>query len=58
MEDSYKEVYFGQYCKSCKHFDKPESEDPCDDCLTVPVNTYSHKPVNYEEKQNEEKSPV
>lgn len=50
MEDSYKEVFFADYCKSCKHCDKPESEDPCDDCLASPMNTYSHKPVNYEEK--------
>lgn len=50
MEDSYKEVYFGQYCGSCKHCDKPESEDPCDECLAESVNVYSHKPVKYEEK--------
>lgn len=45
----YKEVYFDQFCKTCKHGGKPESEPPCDDCLENPVNLYSHKPVKYEE---------
>lgn len=48
MEESYKEVYFHEYCKSCKHKDKLEGEYPCHDCLNEPVNVYSHKPVSYE----------
>lgn len=51
MDDSYKEVYFGEYCKTCMHCDKAETDDPCDDCLSEPVNVYSHKPVKYEEKE-------
>lgn len=54
MEESYKEVYFGEYCKSCKHEKLTESEQPCYDCLNEPVNLYSHKPVKYEER-NEKK---
>lgn len=50
MEDSYKEVYFSEYCKTCRHKDKREDEDPCYDCLEEPVNLYSHKPVNWQEK--------
>lgn len=46
---AYKEVYFGQFCKTCKYKDIPEYSDPCDKCLENPVNLYSHKPVNYEE---------
>lgn len=42
-----KEVYFNQYCSTCKYKDLLESEDPCDECLEYPVNTDSHKPVNY-----------
>ena len=49
--DGLKEVYFDQYCKTCQHKDVDESEDPCDECLNEPVNSYSHKPVNYEEKE-------
>lgn len=48
MEDTYKEVYFGEYCKSCKWRDKPEEEEPCHDCLNEPVNLHSHRPVKYE----------
>lgn len=43
-----KEVYFDQYCKSCKHKDKGEVDDPCNECLDEPVNLGSHKPVKYE----------
>lgn len=52
MEEGYKEVYFGQYCTTCKHEKKAETDDPCDDCLENPVNVYSHKPVRWEEKSN------
>lgn len=45
-----KEVYFDQYCKSCKHNGLKESKDPCNDCLAEPSNTNSHKPMNYESK--------
>lgn len=45
-----KEVYFDQYCGTCKHADDAESEDCCDDCLSMPSNTDSHKPVKWEEK--------
>ena len=58
MEYEYKEVYFDQYCKTCKHADLDDVKDPCNECLGEPANMYSHKPVNYEEdprrvKQNE-----
>ena len=49
MSEGYKEVYFCQYCKSCKYKKLSEHENPCDDCLGESVNTYSHKPVYYEE---------
>lgn len=52
MEDIYKEVYFHDYCKSCKHLTLSEEEDPCDECLENTVNLYSHKPVKYEEHEN------
>lgn len=50
MNDIYKEVHFDQYCKKCKHEKNKEKEDPCDECLSEPVNLYSHKPVKFEEK--------
>ena len=50
MEESYKEVYFDQYCKTCEHEKLKETDDPCDECLNNPVNLSSHKPAMYEEK--------
>lgn len=50
MNEGYKEVYFDQYCKTCKHKEKKDNEEPCDECLDNPINVYSHKPVNYKEK--------
>ena len=48
-----KEVYFDVYCKKCKHWEKSESEDPCYDCLEDGWNDDSHKPVRFEEKDDE-----
>lgn len=47
-----KEVYFDQYCPTCQHKNLPESESPCDECLTEPMNIYSHKPTKWECKEN------
>lgn len=48
-----KEVYFHEYCKTCKYKDVKNTDDPdwhiCDECLSNPINLYSHKPVKYEE---------
>ena len=51
MNDIYKEVRFDLYCKKCKHCDKKEDKEPCDECLNNPVNLYSHKPINFEEEK-------
>lgn len=50
MEDSYKEVFFDQYCKTCKNLNNKEDEEPCCECLNELVNLYSHKPVKWEKK--------
>lgn len=50
MDDNYKEVYFVEYCKTCKHLKKTEEDEPCCDCVSEPVNLYSHKPVKYDKK--------
>lgn len=47
--DGYKEVYFNEYCKTCKNKDLDEKKDPCFECLSEPMNLYSHKPVRWEE---------
>ena len=48
-EPEFKEVLFDEFCKTCKHFKKSEIEEPCCECLTVPANEYSQKPVKWEE---------
>lgn len=47
IEEYYKEVYFGEYCKTCKYSETPEVEMPCNECLDYPVNLYSHRPINW-----------
>lgn len=49
-EHQYKEVYFNEYCKKCKHEKVADAEEPCTSCLDEPANLYSHKPVKFEEK--------
>lgn len=51
MEYEYKEVYFDKYCKSCKHWESSEFDEPCNECLATPANLHSHKPVKYEKKE-------
>lgn len=51
MEDSFKEVYFDQYCKTCKFFNTAEEKDPCHICLANPSNLNSHKPTEWKEKE-------
>lgn len=51
MEHAYKEVYFDQYCKTCRFWDGDVAEDPCHECLNNTVNLYSHKPTGWKEKE-------
>lgn len=51
MDEDYKEVYFHEYCKTCKHEKLEEFKDPCDECLDEPMNLQSHKPVKWEPKE-------
>lgn len=44
-----KEVYFNEYCKKCKYKNRPESANPCWDCLESPANEDSHKPLYFKE---------
>lgn len=46
-----KEVYFNEYCCRCKHYLESEDHPKCAVCLNEPFNTYSHKPVEFEEKK-------
>lgn len=44
-------VCFDKYCKTCKHKELDEKFDPCNECLSQPVNADSRVPVNWEEKE-------
>ena len=47
---NYKEVYFSDYCPTCKYKDVNEQEDPCNECLIYFARENSHKPEKYEEE--------
>ena len=51
MEHDYQEVYFDDFCEKCKYNNVKEIHDPCHECLSNPVNLYTHRPVKYEEKK-------
>lgn len=42
---------FFKYCQMCKYVHLDEHEDPCNDCLSVPVNEDSRKPVRFKEEE-------
>lgn len=44
-------VEFHEYCWKCQHFEKDETEEPCNHCLTCTTNEDSHKPVDFKEKK-------
>ena len=48
---SEKFVDFDKYCRDCEHEALDSTEDPCDECLSHPVNEYSHKPINFKERE-------
>lgn len=50
MDERYRIVLFNIYCPTCKHKELDEHKEPCDSCVSRPVNLYSHKPVNWEAK--------
>ena len=47
MEYLYKEVNFHEYCPKCKYTKVDDIKDPCNMCLSIPMNEHSEKPVNY-----------
>lgn len=41
-------------CKTCKHLKNPETEEPCDECLSNAVVQDSRVPLRYEEDDEAE----
>ena len=50
-QQTYKEVYFHKYCPICKHEKVKDTDEPCSECMSAPLNWNSHRPVNYEKKE-------
>ena len=51
MQNDEKIVNFQYWCEMCEHFEKPEEDLPCRDCLDEPVNVNSTKPILWEMKE-------
>lgn len=49
FEKHDKMVRYDHWCQSCKNKDTKENDDPCEDCLSNPVNE-TEKPLRFEEK--------
>lgn len=48
---AYKEVYFHEYCKTCKYEKTKDTDEPCYECLGESLNWNTHRPVKYEKKE-------
>ena len=53
MDTIQKIVHFHEWCNKCKNRLTSECDDPCNECLTYPMNENSHKPVNFKENKGE-----
>lgn len=49
MQTDIKFVDFVKYCLLCINEKLDGNEEPCNECLTNPINIDSHKPVNFVE---------
>lgn len=49
--DNERIVSFDLYCHKCKYADYHEEEEPCCDCLDVPINDETDRPLYYKEKE-------
>ena len=43
-------VRYDLWCDKCKHKTINENDEPCEECLSNPINTHTEKPVKFEEK--------
>lgn len=51
--NSMREVNFERFCPECKHFNKSENEEPCDECTNACIRMFSQRPLRFEkEDQN------
>lgn len=43
-------VRFDEWCKKCTHYKVKDTEEPCNECLSRPVNVSTTKPQLFENK--------
>lgn len=48
MADKIVDYY--EYCPKCAHWKEDETSEPCNTCLSEPVNEDSRKPTEFKEK--------
>jgi len=48
MEGDLKIVDFYEWCKTCRHRNKLSTEEPCDECISIPARHDSRKPEKWE----------
>lgn len=56
-DNQYKEVYYHNFCKTCKYEKYKNTEEPCNECLTEFTNLYSHMPIKYEKAEMKKEAP-
>ena len=50
-------VDYKKYCRLCVKSGTDEHEEPCEECLSYPVNDDTHKPIMFKAKdQNNERA--
>lgn len=45
-------VSYSAYCKKCVHYDKDGWKEPCNPCLSHPVNFGTDQPLYFKEKKD------
>ena len=54
----YKEVRYDKFCRKCKYWGYDDYESVCDECLDIPINLYSERPINYVEDESRKEQPL
>jgi hypothetical protein len=52
MDDrEHKIVDYHTWCQKCKHQKLDETKEPCNECLSYPINLNSTKPIKFTSKE-------
>lgn len=53
--DLMKLIEFQDFCYRCEHLDIPDTEDPCNECLTYQARYQNSFPLNFVEAEVKKK---